>query len=247
MDAVLTFADVEVRYGGSAVAVKGVSFEVRRGEIVVLLGPNGAGKTTTLRATSGFMPSESGAITNGRIVFDGVDVTGESPQRLAVRGITLIPERDKIFRSLTVEENLRVGVGAKGTGKTDMLAFIHELFPVLKKRRKQRAGYLSGGEVQMLAVGRALMVSPQLLLPDEISLGIAPAVVAELMAAMRRINAETGVTILMVEQNAVAGLSIADRAYVMERGRVVFGGTPDSFGERENLRAAYLGGERLGA
>jgi branched-chain amino acid transport system ATP-binding protein len=240
----LTMRDVEVRYGGSAVAVQGVSLEVPAGEIVVLVGPNGAGKTTTLRAATGFMASEKAAITRGRVHFDGEDVTGQSPQHLARRGITLIPERDKVFRSLTVEENLKV-VSSKRAANRDVLALVHELFPVLDRRRKQKAGYLSGGEVQMLAIGRALMLAPRLLLPDEISLGIAPAVVAELMAAIRRINSETGITVLMVEQNAVAGLSIADRAYVMEGGRVVFSGTPQSLGEREGLRAAYLGGARM--
>jgi ABC-type branched-subunit amino acid transport system ATPase component len=237
--------DIEVRYGGSAVAIQGVSVEVPVGEIVVLVGPNGAGKTTTLRAATGFMASEKGEVTRGKVFFEGNDVTGETPQKLARRGLTLIPERDKVFRSLTVEENLKVVSTSKRSASKDVLALVLELFPVLDRRRKQRAGYLSGGEIQMLAIGRALMLAPRLLLPDEISLGIAPAVVGELMAAIRRINAETGITVLMVEQNAVAGLSIADRAYVMEGGRVVFGGTPQSLGERESLRAAYLGGERM--
>lgn len=237
----LELRQLEVTYQRVAVAVQGVSIEVPVGKIVALLGPNGAGKTSILRAVSGFLPSERAEITDGDVLFEGARLNGLAPHRIARAGITLIPEREKVFRTLTVEENLRIIGSPPDRDRSELMEFVHNLFPVLLQRRRERAGYLSGGELQMLAIAQGLLSGPRLLMPDELSLGIAPSMVGRLMDALVRINKEQGVGILMVEQNAGAALAVADYAYIMESGRVVFDGSPERLLDHEDVREFYLG------
>lgn len=231
---------VSVVYNRAAVAVHGVSIAVHEGEIVALLGANGAGKTTTMRAIGGFLPGDNARIRDGEVYFAGRPITGLPPHRVAAQGITLVRERDKVFRTLTVEENLKVAMGRSSNEQTRAAEAVRELFPILEQRRHQIAGYLSGGERQMLGLAMALLSTPQLLMADEISLGIAPALVGQLMEAMVAIR-ELGTTVLLVEQNAVAALGIADYVYVLENGRVAFEGTRDRVSAHEHMRNVYLG------
>lgn len=231
---------VSVVYNRAAVAVHGVSIAVRKAEIVALLGPNGAGKTTTMRSIGGFLPGDNARVSEGEVYFEGRPITGLQPHRVASRGITLVRERDKIFRTLTVEENLRVASARSSGARTGSSDAIRDLFPILEQRRHQVAGYLSGGERQMLGLAMALQSRPQLLMADEISLGIAPALVAQLMEAIVAIR-DLGTTVLLVEQNAVAALRIADYLYVLENGRVAFEGTRELLSGQDHLRDAYLG------
>lgn len=240
---VLKIEQLEVVYNHVQLAVQGLSIEVGAHEIVAVLGTNGAGKTTTLRAISGFLPGDNAAITDGRILLDDEDVTGRPPHALAHRGLVLVPERDKVFTTLTVEENLAV----VSRGRRDQAAAlaqhaIEELFPVLRDRRRQLAGYLSGGERQMLAIAKALLLTPRVLLVDELSFGLAPKIVEALMRTLVEIHRSQGTSVLLVEQNALAALSIADYCYVLENGRVVFDGTPERVFEHEDIREFYLGG-----
>jgi branched-chain amino acid transport system ATP-binding protein len=237
----LRISHLGVTYGGSAIAVQGVSLTVEEGAIVVLLGRNGAGKTTTLRAVSGFLPIDAARITDGEIRLRDQRIDGRPPHVVARAGVALIPERDKVFRGLTVAENLEMVPMRHPRERARLVGVIEDLFPALKARWRQAAGYLSGGEAQMLAIGRALLLQPQLLLADEVSLGIAPALVTRIMEALRRINAETGMGILMAEQNALAALSIAQHAYVLDGGSVVQAGTPQYLIEHRVLEGAYLG------
>jgi branched-chain amino acid transport system ATP-binding protein len=209
--------------------------------VVVLLGRNGAGKTTTLRAASGFLPIDAAKITDGVITLDGVRIDGKAPHQITKLGMALVPEREKIFRTLTVEENFRMVPMRRPRERADLMAFITELFPALKRRWRATAGYLSGGEIQMLAIAKALLLQPRLLLPDEISLGIAPSLVETLMTALRRINQDTGMAIMMAEQNAAVALEISDYAYVMEAGAIAFEGTPAELMRNEMLKDVYLG------
>ena len=229
---------IEVVYHRAATAVQGITLDVPAGRIVALLGPNGAGKTTTLRAISGFLDADDARVTDGDVIFDGVTVTGWLPHRLVRRGLVLVPEREKIFETLTVLENLQ----ACWRGGDLEAVFTH--FPGLADRRRQLAGYLSGGERQMLALGSALLCQPRLLLVDELSLGLAPIVVRALMEAVRRLRDELGLTILLVEQNAAAALEIADHGYVIENGRIVHEGSAAELLAHEDVREFYLGGGR---
>lgn len=235
----LEVSDLEVSYKGAGLGVQGLSMHIQQGEIVAMLGANGAGKTTTLRAISGFLPGDIARVSAGKIVFDGLDVGSSAPHKRARRGMSIIPERDKVFRELTIEENLQVCALGSGASKTQEL--IYEMFPALAARRSVAAGYLSGGERQMLAIGRALMSGPKLLLADEVSLGIAPGLVVQLLDTLRRINEEQGVTILVVEQNAAAALRVADRVYVLEHGNTVLEGTPRDLLQREDFFSVYFG------
>jgi branched-chain amino acid transport system ATP-binding protein len=237
----LDISQLEVTYHGVAVAVQGVSISVTDNAIVVLLGRNGAGKTTTLRAATGFLPIDAAAITNGAIRFDGLRIDGRQPHEIARLGMALVPEREKVFRTLTVEENFRIVPMRRPNERADLLAFIRELFPALGRRWRQTAGYLSGGEIQMLATAKCILLQPRLLLPDEVSLGIAPALVESLMQTLARINKETGMAILMAEQNAAVALEIATYAYVMESGTILFEGTPAELKRDQTLRDLYLG------
>lgn len=241
--AVLRVEQLEVVYNHVQLAVQGLSIQVGADEIVAVLGTNGAGKTTTLRAISGFLPGDNAAITDGRIVLDGDDVTGRPPHNLARRGLVLVPERDKVFATLTVQENLAVvSGGRRDPAAAAALHAVEELFPVLLERRKQLAGYLSGGERQMLAIAKALLLKPRVLLVDELSFGLAPKVVETLMHTLVEVHRTQGTAVLLVEQNALAALRIADYAYVLENGRVVFDGTPERVHEHDDIREFYLGG-----
>jgi branched-chain amino acid transport system ATP-binding protein len=238
MSVLLEVEKLEVTYHRVITAVQGVSLEVAEGSIVSLIGNNGAGKTTTLRAISGFLGLDDARVTDGHVAWRGERIENQPPHRVARRGIALVPERSKVFESLSVEENLDAAVS--GRGGIDK-ARIFDYFPVLHRLRARQAGYLSGGERQMLAIGSALMCSPQLLLIDELSLGLAPKVVEELVERLRAIRAELGTTLLVVEQNAQVALDLADHGYVMENGRVVLDGTPDKLREHQDIREFYLG------
>jgi len=232
---------LEVVYHDAIIAIQGVSLQVPERSIVAILGVNGAGKTTTLRAISGFLGIDDAKVTDGTIMFQGECLNNKRPHEIARRGIILVPERDKIFVTLTVKENLEASMSlSRGRGK-ELLDAVYHFFPVLYERRGQIAGYLSGGERQMLAIGKALLCSPKLLLVDELSLGLAPVVVESLMESLRSLNRELGVSILVVEQNAAAALEIAEYGYIMENGRVVFDGTPERLLRHEDVREFYLG------
>lgn len=230
----LKIEDLRVNYGGIE-AVKGISFDVPEGEIVTLIGANGAGKSTTLRAIAGLVSPAS-----GHIRFQDEDITGLSPDRIVARGITLVPEGRRVFPDLTVLENLKIGAYLRKDSLEDDIERIYALFPRLKERFWQPAGTLSGGEQQMLAVGRALMSKPKLMMMDEPSLGLAPLVVKDIFSIIKRVNSQ-GVTILLIEQNANMALHIADTAYVLETGRLTLSGSGKELLRNEAVKKAYLG------
>ncbi len=238
----LTVENLEVVYHGVSTAIQGVSLSVREHQIVTLLGVNGAGKTTTLRAISGFVGLDNATVTTGSISMRGERIENRLPHEITRKGIVLVPERDKIFNSLTVLENLQVSVSAparrKGVRNFD---FVFDYFPHLAKVKSRLAGYLSGGERQMLALSTALLCKPQLLLIDELSLGLAPIIVYELMGLIRRIRDTEAVTVLLVEQNAVAALKIADYGYVIENGRIVLAGEQETLRNDQTIKEFYLG------
>jgi branched-chain amino acid transport system ATP-binding protein len=237
-DVVLQIENLHVFYGGIH-ALKGVSLLVPRGTIVALIGANGAGKSTMLRTVSGLVrPRE------GRILFEGQDITGESPHRIVEMGIAMVPEGRRIFPNLTVMENLLLGAYTRRDhqGLKKDLEWVFSLFPRLRERTWQKGGTLSGGEQQMLAVARALMSRPRLLMMDEPSLGLAPLLVREIFHIVRELL-QSGVTILLIEQNAKAALEIAHYAYVLETGRVTLEGEGKKLLEDERVRKAYLGEE----
>jgi branched-chain amino acid transport system ATP-binding protein len=232
---VLAIEDLHVFYG-EIQALKGVSLEVRAGEIVALLGNNGAGKTTTLRTVSGLLVPR-----RGRVVFDGRPLTGVPPHEIVLRGVAHVPEGRRIFNRLTVRENLMMGAYARRDGGVEAdLERVFTLFPRLRERIGQVACTLSGGEQQMLAIGRALMASPRTLLLDEPSMGLAPVLVEQIFETIRDINRQ-GTTILLVEQNAAMALSIAHRGYVLETGTIVLAGTASELIKNADVRRAYLG------
>jgi len=231
---ILKISDLKVNYGGIE-AVKGISFDVTEGEIVTLIGANGAGKSSTLRAIAGLVKP-----TSGKIEFNGEDLTGKDPTAVVQQGITLVPEGRRIFPDLTVLENLRVGAYLRNDDITDDLNWVYDLFPRLKERSWQAGGTLSGGEQQMLAVGRALMSRPKLIMMDEPSLGLAPLIVKGIFDIIREVNKQ-GVTVLLIEQNANMALKIADVGYVMETGSITMSGSGKSLLEDEAVKAAYLG------
>ena len=232
---------MSARYGAVA-ALRDVSLAVRAGELVALIGANGAGKSTLLRAIAGLLAPSA-----GHIALEGRDITGQPPEAILRAGIALVPERRRVFADLTVADNLQLGGYALPRGRDFRrglaagIAEAYRLFPVLERRRQQLAGTLSGGEQQMLAIGRALMSRPRLLLCDEPSLGLAPRIVHEIMQLLGTLRA-AGTTILLVEQNARMALRAADRAYVLETGSVVLSGTGAELLEDDQLKAAYLGG-----
>jgi branched-chain amino acid transport system ATP-binding protein len=239
---ILEVTGLEVVYHRVATAIQGVSLRVPSGRIVALLGPNGAGKTTTLRAISGFLDADNARITQGSIRYLDEEVHRLPPHRLARRGLVLVPEREKIFESLTVEENLRASARPPRPGRPALAREqVEGYFPVLAGRRAQLAGYLSGGERQMLAIACALLCQPVVLLVDELSLGLAPRLVADLMAIVARLRDELGLAILLVEQNAAAALEVADYGYVLEQGRVVYDGPAQRLRENEDVQEFYLG------
>ena len=235
----LELSDVHVHYG-RVEALKGVSLGVDEGEIVSLIGGNGAGKTTTLKTISGLRP-----VTSGSVRFDGVELVGVPAHRLVSMGICQAPEGRGIFPGMTVMENLEMGAYARGRDRAGFarnLERVLELFPRLAERRRQPGGTLSGGEQQMVAIGRALMAEPRVLLLDEPSMGLAPKLVAQIFTIIEEINHQ-GTTVLLVEQNAAQALRLADRAYVLETGRVVKSAAADALLDDEAVKAAYLGGE----
>jgi branched-chain amino acid transport system ATP-binding protein len=234
--AMLDVADVEVRYGAIR-ALKGVSFHVDAGEIVALLGANGAGKTTTQKTISGMLRPSLGSIT-----LEGRRIDGIPAHELIRLGVCHVPEGRHVFPRMTVAENLEMGAFRFKRVDEDDLAHVLELFPRLKERYKQQGGTLSGGEQQMLAIGRALMGKPRLLLLDEPSMGLAPLIVKQIFDIVREINA-AGVTVLLVEQNAAQALGLADRGYVLETGEIVLSGTGAELLADDRVRAAYLGEE----
>ena len=234
--AMLKVEDINVYYG-SIHAVRGVSFEVNEGEIVTLIGANGAGKSTSLNTISGLLPSKT-----GKIEFMGRDLHGIHPHKIVGLGLTQVPEGRRVFSQMTVEENLDMGAYTRPASEVkDSIADVFDRFPRLKERRRQLAGTLSGGEQQMLAMGRALMSHPKLLMLDEPSMGLAPILVSQIFDIIRELH-ESGVTILLVEQNARMALSIADRAYVLETGKVALSGTGRELMASDKVREAYLGG-----
>ena len=235
--ALLEVKDLEVAYG-LIKAVKGVSFEVNEGEIVALIGANGAGKTTIMHAVNALIPKSGGTVT-----LAGEDITGIQAHKLVTRGMAQVPEGRRIFQELTVHENLQLGYYVKN-GKAEYEAKLEEMyqnFPILKERQNQIAGTLSGGEQQMLAMSRALMSSPRLLLLDEPSMGLSPLYVNTIFDMIKKVN-EQGTTVLLVEQNARKALSIADRAYVLEIGKMTKTGTGKELLNDEGIKRAYLGG-----
>ncbi|WP_338692782.1 ABC transporter ATP-binding protein [Streptomyces sp. Q6] len=245
--AALEVDDLTVVYGGSVLALDGVSLRVPDGAVVALLGANGAGKSTLLRAISGTLSLHGGSVRRGTVAFDGVPSTGRSAADVVAAGIVHVPEGRRVFTALSVEENLRagqLGPGRHGRGAyRESLEQVHSLFPVLAERRRQAAGLLSGGEQQMLALGRALMSRPRMLLLDEPSLGLAPQMVEQIAGIVRRIH-EQGVGVLLVEQNAALALQLADEAYVLEVGRVGLSGTSEELSRSDEVRRLYLGERR---
>ena len=233
-DAMLSVENVEVRYG-SVPAIRNLSLEVRAGEIVTVLGANGAGKTTTLRMISGLHRPYA-----GKVFFEGEEIQNRAAHQLAVRGIGHVPEGRHIFSTMTVRENLEMGAFGRRGNVSSEYEQVFSLFPVLGERQKQLGGTLSGGEQQMLAIGRALMAKPRLLLLDEPSLGLAPLIIAAIFEIIKRIRDE-GVTVLLVEQNATQALRLADRGYVMENGQVSFDDDASKLLNDPRVRAAYLG------
>lgn len=233
----LEVKDLQVNYGAIR-ALKGISFKVEKGSIVTLIGSNGAGKTTTLKAICGLVKAKA-----GRILLNGEEITNKSTNEIVSRKVTMVPEGRRIFPNLTVQENLLVGAFQrkdKDGIKQDM-EWVFELFPRLKERINQKGGTLSGGEQQMLAIARALMSKPDLLMLDEPSLGLAPIIVEELFQVIGKIHQE-GKTILLIEQNAYAALNIADYGYVLETGQIVLHGTGKELLDNEKVKQAYLGG-----
>ena len=238
----LRLTDVEVRYDGAILVLKGLSLEVPEGHVVALLGANGAGKSTTLKAISGLLQSERGQVARGTIEFHGQRLNGRDPADVVRLGIVHVLEGRRVFEHLSVEDNLLAGAHARGRhGVKEDLRQVYACFPRLEGRRHGLAGYLSGGEQQMLAIGRALMARPRVILLDEPSLGLAPLVVQEIFELIPRINRQSGTTILLVEQNARLAMRVAHDVYVVEDGRVVLAGTPAELSENPAVQASYLG------
>ena len=232
----LEVQDLQVAYG-AAPALCGVTLELRAGELLCVVGPNGAGKTTLINTLAGILRARA-----GRIVFEGRDITALAPHRFCEAGIAIVPEGRRLFTGMTVLENLEIGScmpAAKAQRKTSLDAVL-ALFPMLQEKLASPAGELSGGQQQMVAIARALMARPRLLLLDEPSLGLSPLIVHDMFAAIRRINAE-GISVLMVEQNVVMAMGVSTRAYVLEEGRIVAEGAPDELLARPEIQRAYLG------
>ena len=226
-------------YYGNIEALKGIDLEVKPGEIIALLGANGAGKTTTLSSISGLTPPK-----RGQVVFDGQSLAGQSPESIVARGLIQVPEGRHIFPELTVLENLKMGAYLRRDKKgiADDIDYVTSLFPILAKRAAQSGGTLSGGEQQMLAISRALMGRPRMLLLDEPSLGLAPLIIRNIFDIIQQINLEQGTTILLVEQNANLALKVAHRAYILTTGAITLSGVADDLLADEGVRKAYLGG-----
>jgi branched-chain amino acid transport system ATP-binding protein len=238
----LSVRNIEVVYDDVILVLRGLSLEVPKGAIVALLGANGAGKSTTLKAISGLLKTEDGDVTRGDIVFDGERINGIDPDKIVRRGIFQVMEGRRIISDMTSLENLRLGAFTRSDNKVGAdIDMVFNYFPRLKERTGL-AGYLSGGEQQMLAIGRALMARPKMILMDEPSMGLSPLLVKEVFAIIKEINRDLGVTILLVEQNARAALSVASHGYIMEQGKVVLDGSADELRDNEDVKEFYLGG-----
>jgi branched-chain amino acid transport system ATP-binding protein len=240
--ALLEVNNVEVVYNDVILVLRGLSLRVPKGRIVALLGANGAGKSTTLKAISGLLKTEEGEVTRGEVLFDGQRIDGTDPHLIVRRGIFQVMEGRRIVADMTCLENLRLGAFTRSDGEVKRdIDMVYSFFPRLKERTGL-AGYLSGGEQQMLAIGRALMARPKLILMDEPSMGLSPLLVKEVFGIIRRLNEELGITILLVEQNARMALSVASYGYVMEGGKVVLDGTAEALSTNEDVKEFYLGG-----
>ncbi|CBS88492.1 ABC transporter ATP-binding protein [Azospirillum lipoferum] len=238
----LSVNNIEVVYNDVILVLRGLSLEVPEGEIVALLGANGAGKSTTLKAISGLLKTEDGEVTRGDITFNGERINGIDPDRIVRKGIFQVMEGRRIIADMTCLENLRLGAYTRrDNGVKDDLDMVFSYFPRLKERTGL-AGYLSGGEQQMLAIGRAMMARPKLILMDEPSMGLSPLMVKEVFSIVQQINRDLGVTILLVEQNARMALQAATRGYIMENGKVVLDGTAEELRNNEDVKEFYLGG-----
>ena len=247
----LKLNNIEVIYSDVIQVLRGVSFDVPDGKIIALLGANGAGKTTTLKAISGLLLTQEGEVTRGNIEFEGQRIDRLPPEDIVQLGIVQVLEGRRLFQHLTVEENLVLGGIARRqkqqqTSISQNLEQVYHYFPLLKELRKRTSGYLSGGEQQMLVIGRGLMAHPKLILLDEPSLGLAPLLVTEIFEMIRQINEGEGMSILLVEQNARIALSVADYAYVMENGRIVLDGSSDQLLDNEDIKEFYLGLTQVG-
>jgi len=243
MTALLEVRNLETYYG-PIMAIRGVSLEVHQGQIVTVLGANGAGKTTLLKTISGIMDPEK-----GKILFEGQEIQGQEPHHIVRRGIVQVPEGREVFPLLTVEDNLALGAYTRSDraaiARSRDLVFSY--FPILAERRLQEAGTLSGGQQQMLAIGRGLMLQPRIMLLDEPSLGLSPLLTQEIFDILRRLNADEGVTMMLVEQNAAVALDLAHQGYVMELGRIVMSDTAERLAASEDIRSFYLGHANEGA
>lgn len=238
----LEIKNIEVVYNDVILVLKGLSLEVKEGSVVSLLGSNGAGKTTTLKAISGLLRPDNGEITDGEITFFGERIDKKDAAEIVKSGIFQVMEGRRVFKDLTVEENLIAGGYTRGKGEINSgIEKVYSYFPRLKERRKQLAGYMSGGEQQMLAIGRALMAKPKLILMDEPSLGLSPLLVKEIFKIIRQLNEKEKTSILLVEQNANMALSVSNYGYIMENGRIVLEGDRDYLLSNEDVKEFYLG------
>ncbi len=237
----LEINNIEVIYDEVILVLRGLSMAVPEGEIVALLGSNGAGKSTTLKAVSGLLTTERGEITDGSISFGGADITRMDAAARVRTGLSLCMEGRHVFQHLTVHENLVAGGYSQGGGAAEDFELVYTYFPKLADMRSRVSGYLSGGEQQMLAIGRAMMAKPRLLMLDEPSLGLAPLLVAEIFSYIENLSREEGITVLVVEQNARRALEIADRGYILEQGRIVLEGTARELTENPDVKEFYLG------
>lgn len=243
MSALLEVRNLETFYG-PIMAIRGVSLEVNAGEVVTVLGANGAGKTTLLKTISGIMDPEK-----GQVLFEGAEIQGLEPHQIVKRGIVQVPEGREVFPLLTVEENLALGAYTR-SDKAEIARdrdMVFSYFPILAERRRQEAGTLSGGQQQMLAIGRGLMLRPKIMLLDEPSLGLSPLLTQEIFTILRRLNADEGVTMMVVEQNAAVALDLAHRGYVMELGRIVMSDSAERLAASEDIQSFYLGHANEGA
>ena len=239
----LKIKNIEVVYNEVVLVIKGLSLEVNEGEIVSLLGANGAGKSTTLKSISGLLKTEDGETTKGSILFEGYDITKANPSEIVKKGIFQVMEGRRCIADMTIEENLRLGAHTRTDRKVikNSIEEVMNFFPRLRER-KGLSGYLSGGEQQMLAIGRALMAKPKIILMDEPSMGLSPMLVKEVFDIIRKLNKELGITILLVEQNAKLALNLSSRSYIMENGKIVMEGKSEDLIENEDVKEFYLGG-----
>jgi branched-chain amino acid transport system ATP-binding protein len=238
---ILELNNVEVIYEEVILVLRGMSMQVPEGKIVALLGSNGAGKSTTLKAICGLLPSEHGEITDGTITFRGTDITRTDPAQIVRMGMSQVMEGRRVFEHLSVYENLVAGAHTRRDSYAEDLDLVYGYFPRLADLRSQTSGYLSGGEQQMLAIGRALMARPAIMMLDEPSLGLAPMLVSEIFQIVQRFNRDLGTTVLLVEQNARRALEIADHGYIMEQGRIVLEGPAGELAENPDVKEFYLG------